>query len=118
MGSLIFVNVYHAPGTNGFLKPLLRWEIRGLVVVGGDFNSVSQHWQPLARNQYGNGNQIMEWAIVHDMYLVSIVGEPTHRDWNVLDLTWSNTPAIVSVSNRYHCTVYPDRTILRGRLVQ
>ena len=39
------------------------------------------------------------------MDLVSIVGEPTHRDGNVLDLTWSNTAAIASVSTRYQCTL-------------
>ena len=87
MGSLTFVNVYRAPGTSGTLEPLLRWEVRGHVVVGGDFNSVSQHWQPQTTIQYGNGSQIMEWATAHNMDLVCIVGEPTHRDGNVLDLT-------------------------------
>ena len=73
MGGLTFVNVYCAPGTSGTLEPLLRWEIRGLVVVGGDFNSVLQHWQPLTTKQYGNVSQIMELATAHAMDLVSIV---------------------------------------------
>lgn len=38
------------------------------------------------------------------MQLVSIIGEITHRDGNVLDLTWSNTTAYASVSFRFHCT--------------
>lgn len=115
MGSLTFVNVYRAPGTSGTLEPLLRWEVRGLVVVGGDFNSVLQHWQLQTTNQYGNGNQIMEWATAHDMDLVSIVGDPTHRDGNVLDLTWSNTAAVASVSNRYHCT--SDHSTIEGTVL-
>ena len=51
MGSLTFVNVYRAPGTSGTLELLIRWALRGLVVVEGDFNSVLQHWQPLTANQ-------------------------------------------------------------------
>ena len=115
MGSLTFVNVYRAPGTSGTLEPLLRWVVRGLVVVGGDFNSVSQHWQPQTTIQYGNGGQIMEWATAHDMDLVSIVGEPTHRDGNVLDLTWSNTAATASVSKQYHCT--SDHSTIEGTVL-
>ena len=41
MTGLTFVNVCRAPGISGTLEPLLWWEVRGLVVVGGDFNSVS-----------------------------------------------------------------------------
>ncbi|CCU74928.1 putative TE1b [Blumeria hordei DH14] len=101
MGDLTFVNMYRAPGTS--------------VVVGGDFNSMSQHWQPLTTNQYGNGNQVIEWATAHDMDLVSIVREQTHRDENVLDLTWSNTAAIASVSTRYHCT--SDHSTIEGTVL-
>ena len=46
------------------------------------------------------------------MQLVSTIGESTHRDGNVLDLTWSNTTAQASVSSRYHCT--SDHSTIEG----
>ena len=57
----------------------------------------------------------MEWATAHEMDLARIVGEPTHRDENVLDQKWSNTTAIVSVSNRYHCTL--DHLTIKGTVL-
>lgn len=64
------------------------------MVAGGDFNSVSQHWQPLTTNQFDNGNQIMKWASARNIDLVSTVGESAYRDGNLLDLTWSNTALV------------------------
>lgn len=64
---MTFVNVYRAPGPSGTLEPLLSWQPQGPSLVGGDFNSVSQHWQPMAERQYGNGAQILEWALAHNM---------------------------------------------------
>lgn len=55
-------------------------------MVGGDFNAVSRQWQPQASRQYGNGDQIMERAVAQDMYLITKIGVPTHRDGNVLDM--------------------------------
>ena len=112
VNGLTFVNVYRAPGHSGTLEPLLKWKPLGPSVAGGDFNSVSQHWQPLTERQYGNGDLIMEWALENNMHLVSIVGDSTHRDGNVLDLTWSNTTAFASVSSLHHCT--SDHSTIEG----
>ena len=87
------MNVYRASGPSGTLEPLLHWTPTGSTIVGGDFNAVSRHWQPQAPRQYGNGDQIMEWALAQDMFLITTAGVPTHRDGNVLDLVWSNTTA-------------------------
>ena len=57
----------------------------------------------------------MEWATAHNMDLVRTVGEPAHRDGNVLDLTWSNTAAIASVSNCYHFT--SDHSTIEGTVL-
>ena len=73
-------------------------------MVGGDFNSVSRHWQLQTLRQYGSGDQIMEWANSHDMHLATRAGVPTHRSGNVLDLVWSNIPEIASVSTEINCT--------------
>lgn len=48
----------------------------------------------------------------NDMQLLITIGESTHRDGNVLDLTWSNTTAFVAVSNRFHCT--SDHSTIEG----
>lgn len=104
VAGLTFANVYRAPGPSGTLEPLLEWVPRGPTIVGGDFNAVSRHWQPQASRQYGNGDQIMEWATAQDLHLVTTAGVPTHRDGNVLDLVWSNTSAEAWVSNEVDCT--------------
>lgn len=57
--NITFLNIYRAPGPSGSLDHMLLWEPQGQVVVGGDFNSVSRHWQPQASRQYGNEDQIM-----------------------------------------------------------
>ncbi|KAI1003955.1 hypothetical protein K3495_g4256 [Podosphaera aphanis] len=49
ISGITFVNVYRAPGPTGTLEPLLRWQPPGPTVVGGDFNAVSQLWQPQAQ---------------------------------------------------------------------
>lgn len=112
VSGLTFVNVYRAPGPSGTLDPLLNWQPVGPSIVGGDFNSVSQHWQPQVERQYGNGDLILGWAHNNNMQLVSTIGESTHRDGNVLDLTWSNTTACASVSSRFHCT--SDHSTIEG----
>lgn len=109
---LTFVNVYRAPGPSGSLEPLLCWQPQGSTVIGGDFNAVSRHWQPHAQRQYGNGDQILEWDTAHGMEIITTIGEPTHQDGNVLDLTWSNASAIASVRPFYHCT--SDHSTIEG----
>ncbi|KAI0995741.1 hypothetical protein K3495_g12439 [Podosphaera aphanis] len=104
ISGITFVNVYRAPSPTGTLEPLLRWQPQGLTVVGGDFNAVSQHWQPQAQRQYGNCGQILGWATAHGLEMITTIGEPTHRDGNVLDLTWSDASAFASVTPLYHCT--------------
>ena len=98
------MNVYRALRLSGTLEPILQWVPQGPTVVGGDFNEVSKHWQPQATCQYGNSDQIMEWALALDMQLVTQAGVPTHQDGNVLDLVCSNTFAEALVSSRNNCT--------------
>lgn len=100
---LMFMNVYRAPRPSGTLEPLLQQAPRGPTIVGGDFNAVSRNWQLQAPRQYGNGDQIIEWATAQDIFLITTAGVPTHRDGNVLDLEWSNTNVEALVSSEYHC---------------
>lgn len=46
VSGLTFVNVYRAPGSSGSLEPLITWKPHGPSIAGGDFNAVSQQWQP------------------------------------------------------------------------
>ena len=46
-------------------------------------------WQPSARISYGQGEDIEKWAETHNLSCL-IVGEPTHRAGNTLDLAFTN----------------------------
>lgn len=55
----------------------------------GDFNSVYWVWQLGAVNTYGEGEEIGKWAEENNLSCL-IIGEPTHRAGNTLDLAWTN----------------------------
>ncbi|KAI0997483.1 hypothetical protein K3495_g10701 [Podosphaera aphanis] len=85
----MFLNVYKAPHDPFAVQPLLNWIPTPKTVAIGDFNSVYWAWQPSASNHYGQGEEIEKWAEEHNLTCL-IVGEPTHRAGNTLDLAFTN----------------------------
>lgn len=85
----MFLNVYKAPHDPRAVQPLLDWTPSSKTIAIGDFNSVYWAWQPNANKYYGQGEEIDRWAEVHGLSCL-IVGEPTHRAGNTLDLAWTN----------------------------
>ena len=91
----MFLNVYKAPHDSSAVKPLLDWVPTSRSVAIGDFNSVYWAWQPGANRFYGQGEEIEKWAEKHNLTCL-IVGEPTHRAGNTLDLAWTNVKEAVA----------------------
>ena len=89
VNSVMFLNVYKAPHDSTAVHPLLNWTPTSRTVAIGDFNSVYWAWQPTANTFYGQGEEIEKWAEEHNLTCL-IVGEPTHRAGNTLDLAWTN----------------------------
>ena len=80
----------------------LNWAPPSRAIVIGDFNSVHWAWQPGAHNTYGQGEEIEEWAGLHNLSCL-IVGEPTHRAGNTLDLAWTNISDTCAWVEREEC---------------
>ncbi|KAI0994593.1 hypothetical protein K3495_g13588 [Podosphaera aphanis] len=89
VNGIMFLNVYKAPHDPSAVQPLLNWIPTPKTVAIGDFNSVYWAWQPSASNHYGQGEEIEKWAEEHNLTCL-IVGEPTHRAGNTLDLAFTN----------------------------
>lgn len=85
----MFLNVYKAPHDPSSVQPLLNWTpILKTIAIGG-FNSVYWAWQPGANKYYGQREEIQRWAEEHNLTCL-IVGNPTHRAGNTLDLAFNN----------------------------
>ena len=89
VNEIMFLNVYKAPHDPTAVQPLLRWTPTSRSIAIGDFNSVYWAWQPSASSYYGQGEEIEKWAEEHKLNCL-IVGEPTHRAGNTLDLAFTN----------------------------
>ncbi|POS87972.1 hypothetical protein EPUL_001014 [Erysiphe pulchra] len=89
INGITFLNVYKAPHDPSAVRPLLRWIPPLWLVTIGDFNSVHRAWKPGATNTYGHGDEIERWAERFNLSCL-IIGQPTHRAGNTLDLAWLN----------------------------
>ena len=89
VNDITFLNIYKEPHNISAFQPLLSWTPPLRSVAIGDFNSVHWAWQPGAARSYGQGEEIERWADENNMSCL-IIGEPTHRAGNTLDLAWSN----------------------------
>ncbi|POS82638.1 hypothetical protein EPUL_004536, partial [Erysiphe pulchra] len=89
VNDIMFLNVYKAPHNPTAVQPLIRWTPTSKSIAIGDFNSVYWAWQPSASSYYGQGEEIEKWAEEHNLTCL-IVGEPTHRAGNTLDLAFTN----------------------------
>lgn len=84
-----FLNVYKAPHDLIAVQSLLNWTPDRRSIAVGDLHSVHWAWQPGISNSYGQGEEIEKWAEENNLSCL-IVGEPTHRVGNALDLAWTN----------------------------
>ncbi|KAI0992951.1 hypothetical protein K3495_g15233 [Podosphaera aphanis] len=89
VNGITFFNVYKAPHDPAAVEPLLEWTPPPRTIAAGDFNSVYWAWQPSATSNYGQGEEIEKWADENGLSCL-ILGEPTHRAGNTLDLAWTN----------------------------
>ena len=89
VNEISFLNVYKAPHDPSAVQPLLNWTPTSKAIAIGDFNSVYWAWQPNATSCYGQGEEIEKWAEENNLTCL-IIGEPTHRAGNTLDLAWTN----------------------------
>ncbi|POS82205.1 hypothetical protein EPUL_005827 [Erysiphe pulchra] len=89
VNGIMFLNVYKASHDPSAVQPLLNWTSTSRTVAMGDFNSVYWAWKPNASSYYGQGEDIDKWAEKHHLTCL-IIGEPTHRAGNTLDLAWTN----------------------------
>ncbi|KAI0996535.1 hypothetical protein K3495_g11648 [Podosphaera aphanis] len=102
VNGITFLNVYKAPHDPSAVEPLLNWTPDPKSVAIGDFNSVHWAWQPCAARTYGQGEEIEKWAEDHNLTCL-IVGEPTHRAGNTLDLAWTNIDESSAWVDREEC---------------
>ncbi|KAI0994567.1 hypothetical protein K3495_g13614, partial [Podosphaera aphanis] len=102
VSGITFLNVYKAPHDPSAVEPLLNWTPDPKSVAIGDFSSVHWAWQPCAARTYGQGEEIEKWAEDHNLTCL-IVGEPTHRAENTLDLAWTNIDESSAWVDREEC---------------
>lgn len=89
VNGITFLNVYKAPSDPTAVRTLVDWKPSARCIVAGDFNSVHAAWKPRATRPYGQGDEIERWAENHNLSCL-IIGEPTHKVGNTLDLAWTN----------------------------
>lgn len=112
VNGVTFLNVYKAPNNTTSIQTLISWTPPPRTVAIGDFNSVHWAWQPGVSRSYGQGEEIEIWAETHNLSCL-IIGEPTHRAGNTLDLAWSNIPGTQAWVDRKECMT-SDHLPLRG----
>ncbi|KAI1007859.1 hypothetical protein K3495_g371 [Podosphaera aphanis] len=104
VNGITFLNVYKEPLNSSAVEPLLEWNPPSQTIAAGDFNSVYWAWQTSARSFYGQGEEIERWADKHGLSCL-ILGEPTHRAGNTLDLVWSNISGASAWVDRDECMI-------------
>lgn len=102
VNNITFLNVYKEPHNPSAVQPLLNWTPPPNSVAAGDFNSVHSAWQPDAAHSYGQGEEIECWAEANNLSCL-IIGEPTHRAGNTLDLVWTNINGACAWVEREEC---------------
>ncbi|KAI1005884.1 hypothetical protein K3495_g2334 [Podosphaera aphanis] len=83
-------------------------------IAAGDFNAVHEVWQPGTTRPHGQGDIIEKWAETHNLSCL-IIGEPTHRAGNTLDLTWANISNIAAWVDHSEC-ITSDHLPIRGQV--
>lgn len=114
VNGVTFLNVYKAPNNPVSLRPLVDWTPSAKTIAVGDFNSVHKAWQPGATRPHRQGEAIEEWADKHKLSCL-IIGEPTHRAGNTLDLAWSNIDGTLAWVDRSKCMT-SDHLPIRGQV--
>ncbi|KAI0996528.1 hypothetical protein K3495_g11653 [Podosphaera aphanis] len=114
VNGITFCNVYKAPNNLTAIRPLISWSPPQNSVAAGDFNAVHWAWQPGTTRPYGQGEEIERWAESHNLTCL-IVGEPTHRAGNTLDLTWTNISGARAWVDQSEC-VTSDHLPIRGQV--
>ena len=102
INNITFLNVYKAPQDPAAVQPLLSWIPPAETVAAGDFNSVHWVWQPGVTRSYGQGEEIEIWAEMHNLSSL-VIGEPTHRAGNTLDLVFTNIMEVCAWVDRDEC---------------
>ena len=106
-----FLNVYKAPQESTAVETLLKWTPPMNSITVGDFNSVHWAWQPGTSVSYGQGEDIERWAESHNLSCL-IIGEPTHRDRNTLDLAFTNVSGAYAWVDKEECITSEHLPIL------
>ncbi|KAI1005854.1 hypothetical protein K3495_g2361 [Podosphaera aphanis] len=114
VNGITFCNVYKAPNNPTAIRPLISWSPPRNSVAAGDFNAVHGAWQPDTTRPYGQGEEIERWAESHNL-TCPIVGVPTHRAGNTLDLTWTNISGAQAWVDNSEC-VTSDHLPIRGQV--
>lgn len=99
VNGVTILNVYRQPrepAETDTTQFLLDYSPPPNFVVAGDFNAKNIVWQPGVEGHLNGGKQIADWATAHRLHFTGEPGVPTHRDGNVLDLTFSNIPFTTS----------------------
>lgn len=114
VNNITFLNVYKAPHNVSAVQPLISWNLPPKSVAVGDFNPVYWGWQPGAITTYGQDEEIEKWAEDNNLTCL-IIGEPTHRAGNTLDLAWTNIDGTCAWVDRDEC-VTSDHLPIRGSM--
>lgn len=112
VNEITFLNVYKAPNNPTAILPLINWNPTPRVIAAGDFNSVHAAWQQGATRPYRQGDEIERWEEDHNLSCL-IIGEPTHKAGNTLDLAWTNISGARAWVDREECMT-SDHLPIRG----
>ena len=94
------------------VRPLFDWKPSARSIADGDFNSVHAAWQPGVTRPYGQGDEIERWAENQNLSCL-IIGEPTHKAGNTLDLAWTNISGARAWVDREECMT-SNHLLIRG----
>ncbi|KAI1007908.1 hypothetical protein K3495_g328 [Podosphaera aphanis] len=83
-------------------------------IAAGDFNAVHEAWQAGTTRPHEQGDIIEKWAETHNLSCL-IIGEPTHRADNTLDLTWTNISNVAAWVDYSEC-VTSNYLPIRGQV--
>ncbi|KHJ35401.1 putative eka-like protein [Erysiphe necator] len=114
VNDVMFLNVYKAPHDPSAVQHILSWTPTPKSIAIGDFNPVYWAWQPSANSYYGQGEEIERLAEENNLTCL-IVGEPTHRAGNTLDLAFTNVSDTMAWPLRLQSPLQKESTGKEGQ---
>lgn len=91
VNGITLLNCYRQPSTDEVVDYLTSLIPPERFVAGGDLNAHDSYWEPGVESS-GRGRELVTWSLTSGATYIGEIGEATHNQGHVLDLTFSNIP--------------------------